>query len=335
MIPSVPTGSTELAPGADSRKAVSLRESHWKIRWIVFSLAVLILLRALTLLRTDWRFPFPWWVILIISVIAPQLFMLILPIMTRVPRAPLQLPTLKRCWIEFLIALPVVIAIATTIVALEYAVSYVASGKSIVPEPISRMAKSSNHVAVYLFMLVTFTLAPVAEEVFFRGFLQNAFRVRMPWLLATIVQSLIFGFGHSFGLVHAVGACFMGMILTLLYEWRHTLVTPIMVHAGVNFLCAIALALAMSTFTGTPILGVSATMEQPCIVTEVALNSAAAAAGIRRGDIVVTFDGQRIRDFPQLVEMVRRYQPGDRISISIERADSKMDLEVVLRRRGE
>jgi len=301
----------------------------------VISLAVLLILRAGMYFRTEWGIPLSWWLILIVLIATQLLIMLLLPIISRIPQAPLQIPTLKHGWIESLIASPFVIAIALAIVTLESAVSHFVPGNSIVPEPISRMAESSNHVAVYLFMLVTFTLAPVAEEVFFRGFLQNAFRVRMPWLLATIVQSLIFGFGHSFGLVHAVGACFMGMILTLLYEWRQTLVTPIMVHAGVNFLCAIALALAMSTFTGTPILGVSATTEQPCIVTEVAPNSAAAAAGIHRGDIVVTFDGQRIRDFPQLVETVRRYQPGDRISISIERAGSKLDLEVVLGRRGE
>ena len=88
MTPSDPTSSTELAHGADSCEAVSFRDSRWKIRWIVFSLAVLLILRAMMFLRTEWRLPLPWWLILIISIIAPQLFMLFLPIITRIPRAP-------------------------------------------------------------------------------------------------------------------------------------------------------------------------------------------------------------------------------------------------------
>ena len=131
-------------------------------------------------LETEWRLPLPWSLTLITSVIAPQLFMLFLPLITCVPRASLQSPAFNRCWIEFLVALPVVIAIGSTIVVLEYAVSHVASGKSILPERILHMAESSNHIAVYSFMLVTFTLVPFSEEVFFRGFLQNAFRARCP-----------------------------------------------------------------------------------------------------------------------------------------------------------
>ena len=335
MIPSVSTSSTELADGADSPEAVSFRDAHWKIRWIVFSLAILLLLRAIMFLRTEWRLPLPWWLILITSVIAPQLFMLFLPIVTRVPRAPLQLPTLKRCWVEMLIALPVVIAVASTIVVVEYVVSHVAPGKSILPERILHMAESSNHLAVYSFMLTSFKLVPFSEEVFFRGFLQNAFRTRMPWLLATIVQCVIFGFGHTFGIVHAGGAFVTGMILTILYDWRQTLITPIFVHAGSNFLCSVALAWAMWTFPGIPTLGVGGDTGPRCFVQEVVPGSAAANAGIQRGDVIITFSTERIRDFPDLVETVRRYQPGDRITISIERAGSSMDVELVLGRRGE
>ena len=157
----------------------------------------------------------------------------------------------------------------------------------------------------------------------------------MPWLLATIVQCLIFGFGHSFGVVHAVGACFMGIILTVLYEWRQTLITPIMVHAGSNFLSAVALTWAMWTFASTPIIGVSGDAGSSCVVREVAPDSAAANAGIQSGDVIIKFGSEQIRSFPQLIKTVRHYQPGDRVPVSIERADSPMNLEVVLTRRGE
>jgi len=335
MIASDPTNSTELAHGIDSGKPLSFRDSCWGIRWIVFSLAVLVVLRGMTFIRTEWRFGMPWWAIMITSVIAPELFMLLVPIFTRSPRAPLRFPTLRRCWIEFLIALPVVIVIAATIVGLEYAVTQLAPGKSILPERIVRIAESPNHVAVYCFMIISFTLVPICEEVFFRGFLQNAFRARMPWLPATIVQCLIFGFGHTFGIVHAIGACFIGLILTLVYERRRTLITPVMVHAGANFLSAVALTWAMWTSPGVPILGVRGDAGTSCVVQEVVRESAADRAGIQRGDVIVTFNTERIRDFPHLVETVRRYRPGDLVALSIERDGLPVDLEVVLGCRGE
>jgi S1-C subfamily serine protease len=127
----------------------------------------------------------------------------------------------------------------------------------------------------------------------------------------------------------------MGMIFTVLYEWRQTLVTPIMVHAGSNFLSAVALTWVMWNSPGTPILGISGDTGPSCVVQAVVPDSAAANAGIQRGDVIITFGTERIRDFPHLVESVRRYQPGDRIPMSIERAGSRMDLEVVLGRRGE
>jgi membrane protease YdiL (CAAX protease family) len=318
-----------------SRAAASFRDSTWKTRWIILSLAVLLTLRAVMLLRAEGRSALPWWLVLVASVIAPQLFMLFLPITTRVPQAPLPLPTLRRCWIEFLVALPVVIAIASTILGLEFAVSIVAPGKSIMPDQIRRMAESPNQMAVYAFMILTCTLAPISEELFFRGFLQNAFRARMPRLFATSVQCLIFGFGHTFGIVHAIGACVIGVILTALYEWRQTLITPAMVHAGLNFLSAIALGWAIWAFSHSPILGVTCGVGPTCVVQGVLPNSAASRAGIQEGDVIITFGTEQIHDFAHLVETVRRYRPDDRIPLAIERDGLPMNLEVVLGRRNE
>jgi hypothetical protein len=143
------------------------------------------------------------------------------------------------------------------------------------------------------------------------------------------------GLGHTFGIVHAVGACVIGLLFTVLYEWRQTLTTPIMVHADSNFLSAIALIWVMWTTPGTPILGVSGDTGPSCVVQSIVPDSAATNASIQRSDVIITFNTERIRDFPHLVETVGRYRPGDRIPMSIERAGSPKDLEVVLGRRGE
>jgi serine protease Do len=71
------------------------------------------------------------------------------------------------------------------------------------------------------------------------------------------------------------------------------------------------------------------------VIRQVVPDSAADKAGLQVGDIVVSFNGQAIRDFPQLRETVRLYQPGDTIPVAIDRAGSTMEVSVVLQRRGE
>src|SRR5690606_36894544 len=102
-----------------------------------------------------------------------------------------------------------------------------------------------------------------------------------------IAQSLVFGFCHFFGATHAVVACVLGMIITAMYEWRKTLVTPILVHGGINLVSAIGTIALMYQYAESPMMGVFGDADvQPCVVTEVVPNSAVAEAGIMVGDII-------------------------------------------------
>src|SRR5436305_1745389 len=82
-------------------------------------------------------------------------------------------------------------------------------------------------------------LAPVGEELFFRGFLYNALRRRWPRAVALVVQAAVFGLLHTFGFTHAVFAGVLGLLLGLIYDWRRNLLTPVTVHALQN-LAAVA-----------------------------------------------------------------------------------------------
>lgn len=59
-------------------------------------------------------------------------------------------------------------------------------------------------------------------------------------------------------------------------------------------------------------------------VSEVSPNGAAAAAGIKSGDIIKKVDGVEIYDSPDLQEKVGRLRPGDKISLSVKKADGAM-----------
>ena len=68
-------------------------------------------------------------------------------------------------------------------------------------------------------------------------------------------------------------------------------------------------------------------------VNEVVENSAAAEAGLRKGDIITAIDGVKTDDASVLVEKIAQRRPGDKITISFKRNDSDKKVDVVLKNR--
>jgi membrane protease YdiL (CAAX protease family) len=302
---------------------------------VLIGLAFLILWRSTAFLDFKWLSQGPWWVLLVMTGLIPQVFLLLYPIVTRRPGGRIFVPKLTRCLIEFAIAIPVVIVTIAVLAGANYFLDRIAPGKSLAPDALTRMAESSQQIYVYSMLLFSFTFAPIAEEVFFRGFLHNAFRQRMPLTMAIIGQCLIFGFCHFFGALHAGVAFVLGLLLTLLYQWRKTLIAPIFVHTGINAVAALGVAVMAIDYANSPVLGVTSDPgDTVCVVRQVVPDSAADKAGLREGDIVVSFNGEPIRDFRHLRETVRLYQPGDTIPIAIDRGGSLTEVSVVLQRRG-
>jgi hypothetical protein len=66
-------------------------------------------------------------------------------------------------------------------------------------------------------------------------------------------------------------------------------------------------------------------------IISVSPESAADEAGIRAGDIVVSFDGQEIREPFDLTYAVKQKMPGDRIKIKIVRSGKEIDTEAVMK----
>jgi membrane protease YdiL (CAAX protease family) len=314
--------------------AIPFYNSHWTTRWLIVGLALIALFRATPFLDRDWLLDVPWIVWLIIMGIIPELIMLLLPIFTRRPRGALYIPSRKRCLLEFGIATLALIASCVVLAGLEYLVDRLSPGSSFQPEAIRRLGETAPPIVLYPELICAFTLVPVAEEVFFRGFLFNAFRARMPLWLAVVLQSLIFGFGHMFGTLHAIGASLFGLFLGVVYQWRKTLVTPILIHAGMNAAVAISVFLTYLAYVNSPVLGVAGHPDDTtCIVRQVVPNSAAEKAGLHAGDVVVSFNGQPVRDFPQLAQMVRQYKADDAIPISVNRNGKSLTVTAVLQAR--
>lgn len=69
-------------------------------------------------------------------------------------------------------------------------------------------------------------------------------------------------------------------------------------------------------------------------VTEVAERSAAEAAGIRVGDIIVKFDGQRISSNADLLNTIQYFKAGETVTVTVKRSENgvykDLDIEVTL-----
>jgi uncharacterized protein len=89
-------------------------------------------------------------------------------------------------------------------------------------------------VAIATGMLLI-AVAPLAEEIFFRGFLYQAFRNSFGVLPGALISAVIFGAIH-FEFFKLVQLAILGVILALLFEKTQSLWSPIMLHALNNSL---------------------------------------------------------------------------------------------------
>jgi uncharacterized protein len=89
-------------------------------------------------------------------------------------------------------------------------------------------------VAIATGMLLI-VVAPLAEEIFFRGFLYQAFRNSFGVLPGALLSAVIFGAIH-FEFFKLVQLAILGVILALLFEKTRSLWSPIILHAVNNSL---------------------------------------------------------------------------------------------------
>jgi S1-C subfamily serine protease len=72
------------------------------------------------------------------------------------------------------------------------------------------------------------------------------------------------------------------------------------------------------------------TAEAGALVAAVEPDSPASDGGIEVGDVVVDFDGTAVVSSEQLTGLVRSAEPGDRVTVTVERMGRRTNLEVTL-----
>ena len=109
---------------------------------------------------------------------------------------------------------------------------------------LEQMGEFEGLVGILSLGLVVVVLAPLSEELVFRGFIFGALRKRSGFLVSGVLSSLAFTIIHlQFHPVLFIQIFILGFLLALVYERTHNLVVPMLAH-GVYNLAIAAIILA-------------------------------------------------------------------------------------------
>lgn len=97
-------------------------------------------------------------------------------------------------------------------------------------------------LAIFQYMLFAVVLAPLIEELFFRGFLLTFFKNYTTTLGAIFFSAGIFAFAHA-NIDSAIPLWVLGIVLGIAYQHTGSLLLPIGIHACWNFFTATSLIL--------------------------------------------------------------------------------------------
>jgi membrane protease YdiL (CAAX protease family) len=126
------------------------------------------------------------------------------------------------------------IVASTAIVSLLVALS----GSEATPEQVLTGGLMETPLQLTLAVIAAVVLAPIAEELLFRGLLHRGLRRRLPIVPATALSSVLFAVVHIDVALSQplalVGLTLVGVVLAVAYERSGSLVVPIVIHAVHN-----------------------------------------------------------------------------------------------------
>ena len=141
--------------------------------------------------------------------------------------------------------LPVPLVIGSWIIMSTYFLALAAVG--VTPDTDLPEAAYSYTAPIVALAVLSVGVAPVAEEIFFRGFVFGGLRGRLPVAVAALASGLLFGVVHVFN----PGAFFLippitlvGALFALGYHYSRSLIPPMIAHFIFN---AVSLAWGLAT----------------------------------------------------------------------------------------
>ncbi len=108
------------------------------------------------------------------------------------------------------------------------------------------LRNSTSWIRLVYLGIVTVIMAPIAEEILFRGILYSSILQFQGRTIAIVANSVLFGLIHS-NLLTLVPLIVMAVMLTLLYDRTRNLLAPIVAHSLFNLANFVMLMLSDGT----------------------------------------------------------------------------------------
>jgi uncharacterized protein (TIGR03067 family) len=335
-----PLDSSPFPPDEPILTVLPARRSFLSVvpwRWsdlLIGLLPVVAVGGALLLLDPYWVFAHaPWlrWLLMLLG----TAWLLVYPLwVARRRHAPRpRLPGLRAVAIELALAIPLLLGVWLALAILFIAWALLVGAAEPTRSPLEPVVRSPNWVGTLFIILMAVGIGPLAEEVFCRGMLYNALRQRLPLAVALVLQAVLFGAAHSFSVEYAVVAGLLGLALAGVYQWRKTLLAPVLLHSLYNGAALGLAVLAVAVNPDPAVLGVYGDRQEGGFqIRGVVPGSGAEAAGLRVGDVITAVDGQPVADIRGLRGVVRRKQVGDRVRVEFLRNGELHQTEATLKR---
>ncbi len=113
-----------------------------------------------------------------------------------------------------------------------------------------KAAKSGKHEILWQVMVAAVVIAPITEEILFRGYFYPVLKRYAGPLPSALAVSLLFGAVHNNAL-GMPGLTLLALALTLVYEWSGSILVPMFMHASFNGISL--LAMWWATQNGVPL----------------------------------------------------------------------------------
>jgi membrane protease YdiL (CAAX protease family) len=148
---------------------------------------------------------------------------------------------------QFLMFWPLIYILSVVWGAFLFLLHYLNLIGEFAPQEIIEVLKDNqNPLAIGLLVLSAAIIAPIVEEVIFRGFLYRFFKSKLPLLSAQALSGLIFALIHA-NLLSFIPLAFLGFLLARSYEKSGNILVPICFHTCFNSFTLTVLFIEVST----------------------------------------------------------------------------------------
>jgi membrane protease YdiL (CAAX protease family) len=201
-----------------------------------------------------------------------------------------------------------------------------------IPEQFEEIVSGGSALTLIVMAVLACIWAPIAEEIFFRRFLLRAFAGRFSLAAAIGLQAFVFAILHDYSGMHLGAIFILGLTMGVLYAWRKTLLTSMILHMLQNTMAMTLLGVIMLASRAGPILGVyGEPVEGGFRIIEVAPHTSASDAELQAGDIITHVEGNPVQD--QMTLRLLYWAAGlDGVAdLKIKRGAETLDVHVVPR----